>query len=311
MGKKLLVGVVGVFLVLGLIVAAALYVWGPRYGASILGRPIFVVSPSPERYAGAVLDIAQQRGVHGSTPEFAQARTAAEEAAGQADAVSEIYDVLDAALKSAGGKHSHLLTPDEMQEALAKPAAQPGVGTDGRITIASVPSHLVEQDSQTYADTLGRGIDDAISGGSCGVVVDLRGNGGGDMGPMVAGLSGLIPDGPAMHFVNSYSEQPVTIEGTGVSGGGSEVSVDGIGKHSVPVAVLADEGTGSSGEMTMLAFRGLANARSFGAPTAGYTSANTVINMPDGAQVLLTVAEVRDRTGNVFSDTPVQPDETT
>lgn len=311
MGKRILVGAVGVFLILGLILAAALYVWGPRYGASILGRPIFVLPPTPERYAAAVLDIARQRGVHASSPEFAQARAAAEQAAEQADDVSDIHDDLNVALEAAGGKHSRFLTPDEMQDGLARPAAQPEVTTDGSIAIATVPAHRVEHDSQTYADTLAHGLHDAIEDGACGVVVDLRGNGGGDMGPMIAGLTGLIPDGPAMHFVDRHSEQPVIVEGNSVQGGGSPVSVDGAGKYQMPVAVLVDDGTGSSGEMTMLAFRGLDNSRSFGEPTAGYTTANAVIDMPDGAQVMITVAQVRDRTGEVFNDTPVDPDQPT
>lgn len=310
MGKKILVGAVGVFVVLGVILATVLYVWGPRYGASIVGRPIFVLPPTPERYAVAVLDLAQQRGIHASTPEFAQARTAAEQAAEQADDVSDIHDELNVALEAAGGKHSRLLSPDEMQEGLARPAAQPEVTSDGRIAIANVPAHRVEHDSQAYADTLAQGLHNAIDDGACGVVVDLRGNSGGDMGPMVAGLSGLIPDGPAMHFVDRHTEQPVIVEGNSVKGGGSAVSIDGAGKYSVPVAVLVDEGTASSGEMTMLALRGLENSRSFGEPTAGYTTANTVIDMPDGAQVMITVAQVRDRTGHVFNDTPIHPDET-
>ncbi|RSZ61180.1 hypothetical protein EAH68_14595 [Corynebacterium hylobatis] len=59
----------------------------------------------------------------------------------------------------------------------------------------------------------------------------------------------------------------------------------------------------------MLAFRGLDNARSFGVPTAGYTTGNMVVTMPDQAQMMLTVAQVKDRTGEIFNDTAIQPDE--
>nr|WP_284522795.1 S41 family peptidase [Corynebacterium aquatimens] len=38
------------------------------------------------------------------------------------------------------------------------------------------------------------------------------------------------------------------------------------GKWDAPVAVLVDDQTGSSGEATMLAFRGLERSRSFGSP---------------------------------------------
>lgn len=309
MGKKILIGCSGIIVVLGLLAAVAVHIWGPTYGAAVLGRPVFLLPPTPERYAAVVLDTAQQRGVYASSPEFTRARAAAEEAADQADEIAEIHDELDAALLAAGGKHSRLIAPDEREEDLATPSRQPAVTLEGAVAVATVPAHRVEDDAQDYADTLSRGIDDAVEQGACAVIVDLRGNNGGDMGPMLAGLSALLPDGQAMAFVDRHSEQPVTVDGRGVRGGGSSVTAAGAGKHALPVAVLVDEGTGSSGEMTMLAFRGLENTRSFGAPTAGYTTANMVVTMPDEAQMLLTVAQVRDRTGEVFNDIPVQPDE--
>lgn len=308
-GKKILIGCSGIILILGLVAAVAVYIWGPSYGAAMLGRPVFVLPPTPERYAAVVLDTAQQRGVYASSPEFDRARTAAEDAADQADDITEIHDELDAALIAAGGKHSRLLSPDERKEDLATSAQQPAVTIDGPVATATVPAHRLEDDPQLYANTLARGIDDAVGQGVCGMVVDLRGNNGGDMGPMLAGLSGLLPDGQAMSFVDVHSEQPVVVDERSMRGGGSPVTADGVGKHDVPVAVLVNETTGSSGEMAMLAFRGLENTRSFGTPTAGYTTANMVVTMPDEAQMMLTVAQVKDRTGEVFNDVPIQPDE--
>lgn len=309
MAKKILVLCSGVLLAILLVAAVGLHLWGPTYGAALLGRPIFLISPTPERYAAVVLDTAQQRGMHASSPEFDRARVAAEEAAAQADDIADIHDELDFALQAAGGKHSGLLTPDERKAYLATSAQQPTVTVDGRVATAIVPAHRLEDDSQVYAETLAHGIHHALEQGACGVVVDLRGNNGGDMGPMLAGLSGLLPDGPAMSFVDRHSEQPVMIEGNSVHGGGSQVSVEGAGKYEVPVAVVVDAGTGSSGEMTMVAFRGLEGSRSFGAPTAGYTTANMVVAMPDEAQMMLSVAQVKDRAGEVFSDTRIHPDQ--
>lgn len=309
MVKKILIGCSGLVLSLVLVAAVVLYIWGPTYGAAILGRPIFVLPPTPERYAAVVLDMAQQRGVYAASPEFERARAAAKEAAEQADGSDEIHDELNLALIAAGGKHSRLLNPGEMREYLATSGEQPSVTLDSRIAVATVPAHRLEDDSQAYADTLAHGIEEAAGQGACGVVVDLRGNTGGDMGPMLAGLSALLPDGQAMSFVDRHSEQPVMIEGNSVRGGGSAVAVGGVGKHDLPVAVLVDEMTGSSGEMIMLAFRGLDKARSFGSPTAGYTTGNVVVTMPDQAQMMLTVAQVKDRTGQIHNDTPIEPDE--
>ena len=309
MGKKMLIGCSGIVAVLALAAVAALYVWGPAYGAALLGRPIFVVPPTPERYAAVVLDAAQQRGVYASSSEFAQARAAAEDAAAQAEDVAEIHDELNAALAAAGGKHSRLLTPEEREDYLTTTLQQPVVVARDAVAVAAVPAHRMEDDSRDYANRLAHGLDRAVDDGACGVVVDLRGNTGGDMGPMLAGLAGLLPDGEALAFVDKHSERPVIIDGHSVRGGGTPASVDGAGQHDLPVAVLVDARTASSGEMTMLAFRGLDDTRSFGMPTAGYTSANTVVTMPDGAQLMLTVAQAKDRTGEIFHDVPVRPDE--
>ena len=59
----------------------------------------------------------------------------------------------------------------------------------------------------------------------------------------------------------------------------------------------------------MLSFRGLDYSRSFGQPTAGYASANTVYDYPDGSELMLTMAKDKARTGEEFMDDPVQPDE--
>ena len=127
------------------------------------------------------------------------------------------------------------------------------------------------------------------------------------MGPMLAGVSPLLPDGTALEFVSNAYSSPVTIEGNGVRGGGSPTTTSG-GKWDAPVAVLVDGDTASSAEATMLAFRGLDNSRSFGAPTAGYASANMVYDFPDGSALMLTIAKDKARTGEIFSEDPIQPD---
>lgn len=144
----------------------------------------------------------------------------------------------------------------------------------------------------------------------CGAVVDLRGNTGGDMGPTLAGLSPLLPDGEALRFVAGENSSPVVVEGNNVDGGGTPVTTSG-GKLDVPVAVLTDELTASSGEAALVAFRGLDDARSFGTPTAGYASANMTFTMPDGALILLTAMQFQDRTGHVLPEAPIEPDEAT
>ncbi|WP_301925236.1 S41 family peptidase [Corynebacterium glaucum] len=306
-----------VLLVLALLFAAAAYFLGPALTAQTTGTARFFGTDTPKRYARTVLDLSESMGLYGDSEEFAAARAEVEAAMGDAATREELYDVLDSAVRAAGGKHSRLLPPgvegggddggeDELPSVRDEDEL-PSVRDEEGVTAASVPSVSRLADGQTYADILTRGLVEARDSGSCGVLVDLRGNGGGDMGPMVAGLSPLLPDGPALHFIFKNSENPVNIDGNSATGGGTATSTEG-GKWETPVAVLVDGDTASSGEATMLAFRGLDYSSSFGSPTAGYASANMIYDFPDGSALMLTVAKDKARTGEEFSEDPIQPD---
>ena len=73
-------------------------------------------------------------------------------------------------------------------------------------------------------------------------------------------------------------------------------------------AVLTDDETASSGEATLLTFRGLDNVRTFGEPTAGYASANVVLDYPDSRSLMLTTAKDKACTGEEFAEDPIAPD---
>jgi C-terminal processing protease CtpA/Prc len=66
--------------------------------------------------------------------------------------------------------------------------------------------------------------------------------------------------------------------------------------------------TASSGEATLLCFRGLDNTRTFGSPTAGFASANQAFPLKNGYSLVLTTGCDVARTGEVFCDDPIAPD---
>lgn len=313
--KKIGIGCGCAVLVLALSLLAAVYVWGPSYGAMFTGKPIFMGHATPQRYAKAIVTTTETMGIYADSPEFADAKSRVLEQAKDARSTEELYPILDELVAAAGGKHSKLHRPAEETSDPSDgddAASVPDVGVEkrGPIAVATVPGIGRHDDLQGYADTLAHGLHDAVSAGACGAVVDLRGNDGGDMGPMVAGLSPLLPDGTALEFVSRINTTKVAVDGNSVTGGGTSVTTSG-GKVDVPVAVLVDGQTASSGEATMLTFRGLENARSFGSPTAGYASANMVFDYPDGSSLMLTIGKDKDRTGQEYAEDPISPDEET
>lgn len=291
--------IVGIVLT-ALIVAifAAVYFFGPTVGAMVLNKPLFLFNASEKRINTAMLDIAASQGIYSGSSEFQRAFD-------EAKADPENREKLDAAINAAGGKHSRVFE-QAAENAIA--SENPTADMRDNVLWLKVPSVGRKSDVQSYADTLADGIHNTNSPqGVCAAVVDLRGNGGGDMGPMVAGLSPLLPDGVVLTFVGPRMNSEVTVTGNSVAGGGTPLTTSG-GKRELPVAILVDGDTASSGEATMLAFRGLENSRSFGEPTAGYASANTVYDFPDGRSLMLTIAKDKARTGEEFSEDPVTPD---
>lgn len=285
----------GLFVVALIAVPAAVYFFGPSYGGALLGKPVFLFNASEKRINTAMVDTAAITGIYGDSDKFLYARADFEEDPTNAE-------LLDAAIDAAGGKHSKVFSAESEKEI---ETTAPVVDYEDGVLRATVPSIGRHDDGQAYADTLAQGL--TAHPEACAAVVDLRGNGGGDMGPMYAGLSPLLPDGTALSFVSRMGTTDVTIDGNSVTGGGTPTTTSG-GKLEVPVAVLTDADTASSAEATLLAFRGLDNVRTFGEPTAGYASANMVLDYPDGRSLMLTTAKDKARTGEEFAEDPIAPD---
>ena len=285
----------GLFLVALIAVAAAVYFFGPSYGGAFFGKPVFLFNASEKRINTAMVDTAAISGIYGESEEFQRAREAFKEDPTNAE-------LLDAAINAAGGKHSKVFSTEKEK---AAESIEPSVDFEDGVLRATVPSIGRHDDGQVYADTLAQGL--TAHPEACAAVVDLRGNGGGDMGPMYAGLSPLLPDGTALSFASRMGTTDVVIDGNSVTGGGTATTTSG-GKLDVPVAVLTDGETASSAEATLLAFRGLDNVRTFGEPTAGYASANVVLDYPDDRSLMLTTAKDKARTGEEFAEDPIAPD---
>jgi C-terminal processing protease CtpA/Prc len=147
---------------------------------------------------------------------------------------------------------------------------------------------------------------------TCGWVVDLRGNKGGNMWPMLAGVGPLLGDGEVGSFVNYTGiEQAWELRAGAALRGGEVVNsapVYQLQQSQPPVAVLVDGSTASAGEAAMIAFIGRPNTRTFGEPTAGAATVPQFYELSDGAGLVLAAAWMADRTGATW-DAEVPPDE--
>ena len=256
-----------------------------------------------QQYVKKAVKLMNKHGLFAEGPAWETARATA--LAAEPATMEEAYDVCRTALKVAGGKHSFLSTVERQQESAAEDkVTEPSVRLlNGGIVLITLPafSGQSQDDNQRYARTVLDALPEAED--IQGVIIDLRGNTGGNMYPMIAAVHRFLPDDTILRFKSRQFSTPITkifiLQSVGI-----------MEKPLIlcPVALLTDDMTASSGEATLLCFRGLANARSFGGPTAGYASANTPYRMPDGSQLVLTTGCDMARTGELFCDDPIAPD---
>lgn len=303
--KKLRIAL-GICIPLIIIIAAALAVvmkYGPTFG-------FYLVPPSAETYGKNALSTIDKNGIFAGNDEWKSTYNECLKMIENAKSYDDTYDAIRKALSVGGGKHSMLMTKSESQDTTESyDEVLPTVSLDGDIAIIKLPDFLgTAEAGQKYAKVAEDFIHenrDKIKG----VVLDLRGNTGGDMGPMATAVSSLLPDGELVYYHYRSYDVPVTLKNGVVSNAGTGgKSLYPEEKLNVPVAILTDDMTASSGEALTLCFRGLERTRTFGAPTAGYTSVNMLYNMYDGAQMYLTVAFDKARTGEIFKETSIEPD---
>ena len=222
------------------------------------------------------------------------------------ETMEEAQAIINKAAKVAGGKHSYLLPADKVQarENRSNEEISPRIciREDGICKIHLPAFAGDDENCLRYAKTILDSIPDTVKG----VCIDLRGNHGGNMYPMIAAVHRFLPDDVLLKFKmrrRFQSVMPINKEFVA-----KVVGIDIEPRINCPVAILTDDATASSGEAVLLSFRGLDNARVFGSPTAGYASANESIIFYNGSILALTVSCDIARTGEIFCEDPIVPD---
>lgn len=238
---------------------------------------------------------------------------------------ADTYPAIRDLIGELGERHTIFIPPPSQAQISAAAKAGPtGVvaGTeiptfallDGGVGVVRLPgldalSPGGRERAKTYPSMLREALEQLDKAPLCGWIVDLRGDTGGDMWPMLAGLDPLLGASPFGYFVNSRGTRqawertsggifPMPAQPVAVPAGPAFALT-----HAAdPLAVLIGPHTGSSGEMTALAFIGRPGVRTFGGKSAGFLSGNAVYQLPDGAQLAVTEVLVQDRTGKTYGD---------
>lgn len=225
------------------------------------------------------------------------------------------YDAIRGILRELGEEHSFFMPAGRGSGPRLPPHTleMPAYTALGRVGFVRVPGFIGSpEEAALYTGVLREILGRLDRKGVCGWIIDLRSNGGGNMWPMLNGLDPLLGKGPFGSFrypagnMRYWSRVGGKIVDDPKEGDAPPAfSLRGA---ALPVAVLLSAQTASSGEIVAAALIGRSNLRTFGDPTSGFTTANGVFPLPDGAQLVITTAHIRDRTGHEYKG-PIQPDE--
>jgi carboxyl-terminal processing protease len=270
-------------------------------------------------FLGDMVDIMEQNSINKKTIDWQDFRTRVFAKGGNAETLKQIYPAVTEALTLLGDNHSVFRSPDGTAIAvhtipcniqfIVKPTLPYNIGYV-KVNHFAGASH--EAAAVAFANEIQDQIKSQDHADIIGWIVDVRSNLGGNMWPMLAGIGPILGEGIAGYFIDPDETQYSWgyLNGTAVHESTVVAQATDPYELIVPnpkVAVLLDNGIASSGEVVAISFVGRGNAKSFGAPTCGLSTANQGFTLSSGCTLVLTSAYLADRNKKKYG-VPVVPD---
>lgn len=273
---------------------------------------------SVENFLNEVVDIMEKNSINRNNIDWADFRSQVLNSGMTVQSINQTDDALKLALQLLGDNHSFIRRQNgRVVSGTAVNCQQsnfPAPNLPDNVGYIRVSSFSGSENAANvaFAEDIQAQIRNRDNQDIAGWIVDLRGNTGGNMWPMLAGIGPILGEGLAGHFIDpNGGEEPWSY-----SNGIARLNQTNIVRVSDPyelinpgskVAVLLDQAVISSGEAIAIAFIGRANTRRFGTASCGLSTANTPFSLPDGSSLFLTTAFMADREKNLFGG-PVTPD---
>jgi C-terminal processing protease CtpA/Prc len=282
-------------------------------------------SPAAGRYVERALAIIEENSVNRELIDWRAFRSAVLEQARGADTVAASHLAVRFAMSHLADGHSYFMAPRQMTAIADEPVGNARTGREpvaarsellaSSIGYLSVPGFA----GGTHANQVEFAVDlqDLIATldgpQACGFVLDLRGNSGGNLWPMLVGIGPLLGDGEVAIAIDPSGTRTPLWYREGKAGLGDYVQLRvheppyRLRNPLAPIAVLTDRSTASAAEIIAGAFGTRIDARRFGAPTRGAVTGTRIFPLADGAALVLAVTHTGDRNGRVYSG-PLEPD---
>lgn len=289
--------------------------WFDDFSLSYVEPSVVPATKEVKVFAEEVTKIVKRNSIYTDSLNWTQIENDLDELSNGLQTVAQatvLSDYIIQQLRKVGDNHSFILPKVAAQQYATKnsnPVPPQGKLIINGIGYISVPGFLSTSDTamRSFSGKIQSFIRHLDTENNIkGWIVDLRGNTGGNMWPMLAGLAPLTGAGPLGYFVqNANGKESKNVWNA------THVKVQKpykLKKPDTKVAVLIGPRTGSSGEMTTVAFIGRSNTRLFGQLTGGYTTANRTFALSDGSNLLLASSYIADRNQKKYLN-KITPDE--
>ncbi|HAS43432.1 MAG TPA: hypothetical protein DCS93_23330 [Microscillaceae bacterium] len=297
-------------------------------------------NPKIAAYLNEALDTIRTYALNTEQVNWEQLRKEVIEKAQGAKTTPEVYHLVRYALQSLKDDHSFLQLSDSLitleknarkdqnstQAHTSKKAPSPygrrmkiehGIHEVGNLKIARIFVPQGMRDNK-FAQRLHDLVVEMGKQQPCGWIVDLRGNGGGNMWPMLAGVGHLVGENPLAGSVDGEGRRDYYLYKSGKAiykhktgkedAAYAEVKEAAFaGDKNASLAFLIDRGTASSGESLATILKGRKNTRGFGETTYGASTSTRGFKLSDGSNLVIAVSTFQDRQGNKYPD-GIKPD---
>ena len=281
-------------------------------------------SPAVRKYLEEVVRILQANFVNRAAINWVAFKQHLLAEASGANTIEQAYPAVEFAIVALGDKHTQfygarpgkgLEMPPAKQLALYPDESVPGdigyiripwvVGSQEKLDayIANVQAQIKERDKPELK----------------GWLVDLRGNMGGNMWPMLVGVGPVLGEDTLGYLFDSNNTKTAWRYEKGKALADGDIEAETATYYTLKsanpvVAVLTDTLTASSGEAVAVAFKARKHTRSFGAGTCGVSTGRERFYLSDGSVLLLTTAVFADRRlvrygHSIAPDEPLKPAE--
>jgi hypothetical protein len=278
--------------------------------------PVAALPANPQAYLNEIVDLMQRYHANAARIDWVSLR--GQVLGRSVQTPQDLYDAIAVGLRLLADDDSYYQTasativgpPRDGGCSSPAPAASGLPATVGYIRVGPCPCERIQSDR--YAADLQGIVAARDHPGLTGWILDVRGNFGGSVFAMMAGVGPILGEGIAgwLRYVDreydyTYAEGRAETFGEVFA---SVVRPYQVMKPNPRVAVLTDGSVASAGEALAVLFKARPDTRSFGTATCGNHHLQERFRLSDGATLHLASAQLADRLKRQYGG-PVAPDE--